>query len=183
MSEQKQFDEQLDDEEVLFMFRKHPVVMRKGLIVGLLGPLIGVLPVAIWPQLGMTWFFIGLVAGVGLGIIIFLPAFIRWYFSIFIVTDQRFMQMTRKGLFSKSIVDLSLKQIQSVNYEVKGMQETMLGYGTLLVQTLIGDLTIHDVQKPAEIYKKLIKTLQDLDIDPMTISEFNQSADADAQQR
>lgn len=178
MSEQKQFDEQLDNEEVLFMFRKHPVVMRKGLIFGMLGPLIGVLPAAIWPQLGMTWFFIGLAAGVVLGIIIFLPAFIRWYFSMFIVTDQRFMQMTRKGLFSKSIVDLSLKQIQSVNYEVKGMQETMLGYGTLLVQTLIGDLTISDVQKPADIYKKLIKTLQDLDLEPMTIDELNQSVDA-----
>lgn len=178
MSEQKQFDEQLDNEEVLFMFRKHPVVMRKGLIFGMVGPLIGVVPAAIWPHLGMTWFFIGLAAGVVLGIIIFLPAFIRWYFSIFIVTDQRFMQMTRKGLFSKSIVDLSLKQIQSVNYEVKGMQETMLGYGTLLVQTLIGDLTIHDVQKPADIYKKLIKTLQDLDIAPMTIDELDQSADA-----
>lgn len=177
MSEQKQFDEQLDGEKVLFMFRKHPVVMRKGLIIGMLGPLIGVLPAAIWPQLGMTVFFAGLAGGVVLGIMLFLPAFIRWYFSVFIVTDQRFMQVTRKGLFSKSIVDLSLKQIQSVNYEVKGLQETMLGYGTLLVQTLIGDLTIHDVQKPAEIYKQLIKTLQDLDIEPLSIDEFNQSAD------
>ena len=166
MAQDKQFEEQLDDEKVLFLFRKHPVVMRKGLILGLLGPVIGIVPVAIWPELGFTYFFVGLGAGIALGILLFLPSFIRWYFSVFIVTDQRLVQITRKGLFSKSIVDMSLKQIQSVNYEVKGLQETMLGYGTILVQTFIGDLVVHNVEKPAKIYKKLLITLRNLGIEP-----------------
>jgi hypothetical protein len=37
----KYFDDQFDDEEVLYVFRKHPVVMRTGLIVGSLGLLVG----------------------------------------------------------------------------------------------------------------------------------------------
>ena len=37
----KYFDDQFDDEEVLYVFRKHPVVMRKGLIVGSFGLLAG----------------------------------------------------------------------------------------------------------------------------------------------
>lgn len=167
----KQFEEQLDGEEVLFLFRKHPVVMRKGLIAGMFGPVFGVLPTAIWPQLGMELFFVGLGLGVLLGFMLFLPAFIAWYFSVFIVTDQRFIQVTRKGLFSKSIVDLSLKQIQSVNYEVKGFQESVLGYGTILVQTLIGDLIIHNVEKPSKIYKRLLTILKELDITPISIGQ------------
>lgn len=162
----KQFEEQLDGEDVLFLFRKHPVVMRKGLIIGLFGPVLGIIPVAIWPQLGYNAFFIGLGLGVILGIALFLPSFIRWYFSVYIVTDQRFIQVTRKGLFSKSIVDLNLKQIQSINYEVNGLQETLLGYGTILLQTYIGDLTIHDVEKPSHIYKKLLTILNDMGIEP-----------------
>lgn len=171
----KQFEEQLDDEDVLFVFRKHPVVMRKGLILGLIGPMVGILPVAIWPELGYNAFFIGLAGGVLFGLLLFLPYFIRWYFSVFIVTDQRFVQVTRKGLFSKSIVDLSLKQIQSVNYEVNGLQETMLGYGTILVQTLIGDLVIHDVEKPSSIYKKLLMILNNLGIQPVSPTENSET--------
>ena len=37
----KYFKEQFDDEEVLLVFRKHPIVMRKGLIFGCLALLLG----------------------------------------------------------------------------------------------------------------------------------------------
>lgn len=169
----QQFEEQLDGEEVIFMFRKHPVVMRKGLIFSLFGPVLGILPTAIWPQLGFDVFFIGLSAGVLVGFIIFLPSFIKWYFSVFIVTDQRLVQVTRSGFFSKSIVDLSLKQILSVNYEIKGLQETMLKYGTLMIQTYIGDLIVHDVENPAEIYKKMLVLMNELGIEPEPLPESN----------
>ncbi len=42
----KYFKEQFDDEEVMYVFRKHPVVMRRGLIygsIGLLIPMLGVM--------------------------------------------------------------------------------------------------------------------------------------------
>ncbi len=48
-----------------------------------------------------------------------------------------------------------------VNYEVGGLQETMLGYGTIMMQTFVGDLIIHDVQHPAKIQKKLLTILRD----------------------
>src|SRR5882757_3692800 len=85
----KYFDDQFDDEEVLFVFHKHPIVMRKGLVFGLLGPLIGILPAAINPNLGFGYFFGGLAAGCVLGLLIFAPSWIGWHFSVFIVTDQR----------------------------------------------------------------------------------------------
>lgn len=163
----KQFPDQLDDEEVLLMFRKHPIVMRKGLVFGMLGPLIGILPSAIWPTLGFGWFFGGLFGGILLGMLIMFPYWINWYYSIYIVTDLRFIQITQKGLFSKSFVDLSLNQIQSLNYEVKGLQATLLGYGTILVQTYMGDLVIHEVHRPAKLYKQLITIMRDEGIEPV----------------
>ncbi len=38
---QKYFADQFDHEEVLFIFRKHPIVMRRGLIIAGLGVLVG----------------------------------------------------------------------------------------------------------------------------------------------
>jgi hypothetical protein len=157
----KYFDDQFDDEEVLYVFRKHPIVMRKGLVLGMFGPLIGVLPATFKPELGFGWFFGGLALGILLGILLYLPSWIAWYFSVFIVTDQRLIQITQKGLFHRSVVDMGLNQIQMVNYQVVGLQETLLGFGTIMMQTLVGDLVIHDVHHPGKIQKKILQILRD----------------------
>jgi hypothetical protein len=157
---EKYFEDQFDDEEVLFVFHKHPIVMRKGLVLGMIGPLLGILPAAIKPELGFPAFFGGLAAGCALGLLLFAPSWIGWHFSVFIVTDQRFIQITQKGLFHRSVADLGLQQIQSVNYEVAGLEETLLGFGTIKMQTYVGDLTIHKVHHPARIQKKLLSILR-----------------------
>jgi uncharacterized membrane protein YdbT with pleckstrin-like domain len=157
---EKYFEDQFDDEEVLFVFHKHPIVMRRGLVLCMFGPLIGIMPAAIHPSLGLNVFFGGLGIGFLLGILIFMPSWISWHFSVFIVTDQRFIQITQKGLFHRSVADLSLSQIQSVNYEVSGLQETLLGFGTIKMQTYVGDLTVRDVHHPAKLQKKLLTILR-----------------------
>jgi uncharacterized membrane protein YdbT with pleckstrin-like domain len=156
----KYFEDQFDDEEVLFVFHKHPIVMRKGLVLGMLGPLAGIIPAAVKPELGFGVFFGGLAAGCVLGLLLFAPNWISWHFSVFIVTDQRFIQITQRGLFNRSVADLGLGQIQSVNYEVKGLQETLLGFGTIKMQTYVGDLVVHDVHHPAKIQKRLLSILR-----------------------
>ena len=176
---QKHFADQFDDEEVEFIFRKHPIVMRKGLIIGLLALLVGVIPPAIKPDLGFGWFFGGLGFGFLLGLILFAPSWISWYYSVFIVTDQRLIQITQKGLFHKSVVDLSLSQIQMVNYEVAGLQATLLGFGTILMQTYVGDLVIHDVHHPARIQKKMLNILRDKGIVSASRFAANQGTDSE----
>jgi hypothetical protein len=157
----KYFEDQFDDEDVLYVFRKHPVVMRKGLVLGMLGPLIGIIPAAVKPDLGFGFFFGGLAAGCILGLLLFFPDWISWYFSVYIVTNQRFIQITQKRLFHRSVADLGLTQIQSINYEVSGLQETLLGFGTIKMQTYVGDLVVHDVHHPAKIQKKILGILRD----------------------
>jgi uncharacterized membrane protein YdbT with pleckstrin-like domain len=169
----KYFADQFDDEEVLFVFHKHPIVMRKGLIFGLFGPLAGVLPSLFDPNAGFGLFFGGLAAGFLLGLVIYLPSWISWHFSIFIMTDQRFIQITQKGLFNRAVADLTLPQIQSVNYEVSGLEETLLGFGTIKMQTYVGDLVIHDVHHPARIQKKLLSILRQ---EGVTINPYQANA-------
>ena len=156
----KYFKDQFDDEEVLYVFHKHPIVMRRGLVLGMLGPLLGVIPAGINPDLGFGWFFGGLAIGCLVGLALFMPSWISWHFSIFIITDQRFIQITQRGLFHRAVADLGLAQIQSVNYEVSGIQESLLGFGTIKMQTYVGDLTIKDVHHPAKIQKKVLSILR-----------------------
>lgn len=156
---EKYFADQFDDETVLFVFRKHPVVMRRGLIFGMLAIVVGVIPALFIPYFIVFW--LGLAGGIVLGGLIFLPFWISWYFSVFIVTDQRLIQITQKGLFHRSVVDMGLSQIQMVNYQIAGLQETLLGFGTIAMQTMVGDLIIHDIHHPAKIQKKILEILRE----------------------
>lgn len=156
---QKQFADQHDDEEVLYVFRKHPIVMRRGFIIACFMVLLGTVPALIKPE--MSYFYAGLAGGFVLATIVFLPGWISWYYSVFIVTDQRLIQITRKGLFHKTVVDMNLNQIQSMNYQVDGLQATMLGFGTIMIQTYMGDLVIHEVHHPEKVQKKLAKILKE----------------------
>jgi len=157
----KYFADQMDDEEVQYVFRKHPIVMRKGLVIGMLIILLSTIPVAIKPTLGFGWFFGSIGIGMVVALVFFAPSWISWYYSIFILSDQRLIQITQKGLFNKAVVDMQLSQIQMVNYQIAGLQETMLGFGTLVMQTYMGDLVVHDVHHPAKTQKKILEVLRD----------------------
>lgn len=171
------FKEQFDDEEVLLVFRKHALVMRKGLIFASIGLLLPMLYILALTQIyannpeklpGVNAFYLALGVGFLMSLLIMLPYWISWYYSVYIVTDQRLIQITQKGLFHRSMVTLGLEQIQMVNYEISGLEQTLLGFGTIGIQTFVGSLTIHDVHHPAKIQKELLHILRDLGIKTMT---------------
>jgi uncharacterized membrane protein YdbT with pleckstrin-like domain len=161
----KHFADQLEDEEVLLVFRKHPVVMRKGLIIAMFCLLLGVVPSLIKPE--YVYFFEGLGIGLIVGLILYSPWWISWFYTVFIVTDRRFIQITQKGLFHRSVVDIGINQIQMVNYEINGLQETLLGFGTIIIQTYMGDLVIHEVHHPARTQQAILGILREEGIVPV----------------
>ncbi len=170
------FENQFDDEDVLYVFRRHPVVMRKGLIISLsswlIGPLIILALTYIMPNNppSLTAYFLSMFASIFFGSLLILPWWIGWYFSVFILTTQRFVQITQKGLFHTSFADISLPHIQQVNYEIAGLQETLLGFGTIVMQTYIGELVIHDVPHPAKIQRKIVQILRDQGVTPVELA-------------
>jgi len=147
------FDGQREGENVKFVFRRHILTAKKGTIFLLAMIIIGAVPMFIWKNnINMFWFFVGMTVVGALG---FLYAYMLWYFSLYIVTDQRIRQISQKGIFKKTVVDLGLDKIQSISYGIPGLFAGIFGYGTILIQTGVGDLVISQVSKPAKIYDKL----------------------------
>lgn len=168
---QKYFKEQFDDEEIKLVFRKHPIVMRKGLVISMIAWLIGPIYTLILTYANpenppsMEFFFASLGISILIGVLLLMPSWISWYFSVYIMSDKRFIQLSR-SLFKVAVVDIGLEQIQMINYQIKGVQETLLGYGTIMVQTYVGELTIRDVHHPAKTQKKMVGILRELGIHP-----------------
>ncbi len=145
------FPGQHEGEKVELVFRQHPVVMRKRLIASLVILVIFSLPLSIWPLAKWPWW--SLLAGFIVGAVVFLHRFIGWFFSIYIITDERLIQIVQRGFFNRKVVDIPHNKIQSVNYEVKGLQANLFSFGTIIVQTYVGDLELHYIHKPARIHQ------------------------------
>lgn len=147
------FEGQQENEQVIFTFRRHPIAMRKGFYALLIPFLIVSLPVLIWPEnIDYLWVALG---GLGIGMLLFFYHWIGWYFSVFIVTNLRLKQITQKGLFNRSVIDLGINKIQNISYNVPGFTASMLGYGTIVVQTYVGDLILDKLHHPSKIYNSL----------------------------
>ena len=53
------------------------------------------------------------------------------------------------------MVELRLEKVQNISYNVPGFFGEMFKFGTIVVQTIVGDLVIQNVEHPDEIYNKL----------------------------
>lgn len=168
----KYFEDQFDDEEVKYVFRRHPIVMRKGLIFGSLGLLAGPLYTLVLTYVNvdnpptMTFFYLSFLASIVMCAVLFFPSWMSWYFTMFIVTSQRFIQITQKGFFSRNVSDINLNLIQSINYEIIGVEQTILSYGTIIMQTYVGDVHMHHIYHPARTSRRLADILRELGINP-----------------
>ncbi len=147
------FEGQHEGEEVKFLFRRHFLTAKKGIIFCIIMMILGFIPILLWPKNGeMFWFFLGMTV---IGVFGFLYSYMLWHFSVYIITTQRIRQVSQKGIFKKTVVDLDLDKIQSLSYSVPGFKAGIFGYGTILIQTSVGDLIISQVSKPSVIYDQL----------------------------
>lgn len=152
-SQQLDFDGQRDGEELLFVFRRHIIAMRKGFYLLLIPFAVSSIPPLIW-QTNLALFLLP-IAGLIIGIILFSYHFIMWYFTVYIVTDQRIRQITQRGFFGKDVVELRLSKIQNISYNIPGFSGELFGFGSIVIQTFVGDLIINKVEHPDQIYNKL----------------------------
>lgn len=150
---QLDFEGQRPDEKVLFVFRRHIIAMRKGFYLLLIPFALSAVPVLIW-QTNLELLISPLV-GLTLGLILFSYHYMMWYFTVYIVTDQRIRQVTQRGFFGKDVVELRLSKIQNISYNIPGFSGEVFGFGTIVIQTFVGDLVIRHVEHPEKTYNKL----------------------------
>jgi uncharacterized membrane protein YdbT with pleckstrin-like domain len=153
---EKSFAGQREGEAVIDIVHKHPLVMRKGFYTIIVLLLISIIPMFAFKNPDLIWL---MGAALGLGLIIFFYFWIGWYFSVYIITNQRVRQVLQKGLFGKHVIDIPLKKIQNVSLKVKGFSGEVFKYGTIVLQTYVGNLVMDSIYGPEEVYNEILDTL------------------------
>ncbi|NLA42972.1 PH domain-containing protein [Candidatus Saccharibacteria bacterium] len=147
------FEGQREGEEVIKVFRRHIIAMRKG-FYGLLIPFaLSAIPPLIW-QSNLELFLLP-IAGLVIGLILFAYHFIIWYYTVFVLTNQRLRQITQIGFFGSDVVELKLSKIHNISYNIPGFAGEIFRFGTITIQTYVGDLVIRNVDHPERVYNLL----------------------------
>ena len=92
----------------------------------------------------------------------FFFTFIDYYLDVWIVTNERIIDIEQQGFFSRVIAEQKLFRIQDVTSEVRGIFQTMVRFGDVYVQTAGSKERFHfdDVSNPDEVRDLIIKLVE-----------------------
>jgi uncharacterized membrane protein YdbT with pleckstrin-like domain len=144
MLDLKNLPNQKEFEKTVLAIRRHWVMPLKITLLFLLGAALPVIFYYItqvsYPELlrGEATYaiFILVLSAYVLAIwLLYFNSLIDYYLDVWIVTNERIINIEQKGLFSRTIAELKLYRIQDAKAEVKGIIHTLLDYGTITVQT------------------------------------------------
>ncbi len=93
----------------------------------------------------------------------FLESFLTWFFNVYIVTDERIIDIDFYNLIYKEISDANIDKIQDVTFKMGGVVRTLFNYGDVLVQTASEVPNFEFLAVPYP--DRVVKVLQDLRIE------------------
>ena len=82
-------------------------------------------------------------------------AWIRWYYSVYIVTNRRIKQQIQRSLFRKTSIDVYLDKVQTISYNLGGLRGSLSGYGMIVLHTMAGDMVMTKIANCEEVYSRL----------------------------
>lgn len=93
---------------------------------------------------------------------LWIVAFIIWvdyYLDIWIVTNQRLLDIEQIGFFNRVVSELDLKRIQDITSRVHGLIPTMFGFGNIHIQTAAEEhkFELKSVPHPITVRREIVK--------------------------
>lgn len=155
-------------EKIIHILRRHPVTFVPTLLLFLLllalpigvffiisslfpellnGPII--YPTAV---LAASVFYLAI-------IVFFFTQFIDFYLDLWVVTNDRIVDIEQFGLFARTVSEVDLFRIQDVTTNVHGFFSTIFNYGVITIKTASDNKSIvfKNIPRPNAVREKLIR--------------------------
>jgi uncharacterized membrane protein YdbT with pleckstrin-like domain len=97
---------------------------------------------------------------------IFFSRLLYWFFNIFIVTNERIIDIDFINLLYKDVSETQISRVQDISYNSKGIFAALFNYGDVMIQTAgeLPNFAFELVPKPSdvvEIISNVAKTEKD----------------------
>lgn len=153
------FDSQMNGEHIVLMLRRHPITQLKPILIAVIAFFLPLLlhssPVIefLTPSLKVA-----VVAGWYLLLTSFiLESFLVWFFSVYIVTDERIIDVDFTSLIYKNMSSAKIENIEDITVATGGVLASLIDFGTVYIQTAAEtpEIEFEDVPHPSKIARAL----------------------------
>ncbi|OHA59528.1 MAG: hypothetical protein A2589_01550 [Candidatus Vogelbacteria bacterium RIFOXYD1_FULL_46_19] len=163
-------------EEIIAEVRKHWFIfLLEGLasLAAALGPLI-IIPICFnfaGTELNSRSFYILAFFYSTWLALVWIYFFVSWtdyYLDVWLLTNEKIIDIEQKGIFHREVSTFRLERIQDVTVEIPGFLATLLDYGHLHVQTAgeQREFIIYNAAQPGEVKKKILSAYRRPATDP-----------------
>lgn len=131
------FETQALNEKIILLLRAHPITNVPWIVAAIamaivptffrFTPLVGVVPDRFSLVIMILWYLITFA--------FVFEQFLNWYFNVYIVTDERIIDIDFVNILYKRVSETKLDKIQDVTYSQGGVVRSLFNYGNVYIQT------------------------------------------------
>lgn len=156
------------DEDVVLVVRRHPAIFWMqylAVIVVLFSPImffliLGALNIKTGSviALGLSGSIIALLIATSIAI----DTFVKWYFSVNIITTQRIVDVDFVSVLYHRFSETQLEKIEDVTHKVGGILGSMFDFGSVYLQTAatIPEFEFENVPRPRDVQDTILDLLE-----------------------
>jgi hypothetical protein len=149
------FASQHQEETVLLLLRRHPITQLPWILIAVF---LAFLPL-LFSSIGLLSFLppnFQFAAGVGwymLLVSFVLESFISWFYNVYIITDERVIDVDFVNLLYKNISSAKIDVIEDITTVSGGVLASVFNFGTVKIQTsaAVTEFEFEDVPQPAKV--------------------------------
>lgn len=158
------------NEHTIKIFRKHWLVMFFELLLFVVLAIIPAIALLVaWSQVSSA-----LIPPMGLVLLIlfitwvlmmwlgFFIVFTDYFLDVWILTNQRLIDVDQKGLFSREVATLRIEKVEDVTVDITGIFPSMFNYGNIHVQSAGAEkeFTIRYARNPQQVKHLILREQQ-----------------------
>lgn len=158
MSKEFSFNGQRHGERVALVVKNHPIILFWPGLKTIIILILGISVMLFWSSgySGMLLLICALVA-----FAIFFRAFYDYSQSVFVLTNQRIINVRQRGFWRRKITETDLEKIQDVASETSGIWRTMFKFGDLIIRTAGvsqgSEIMVKNIANPYEVQQEIAK--------------------------
>lgn len=157
------FDTQSEEEEIILLLRKHWITNLFWLTTTLI---LIFFPPVVFPVLALRQILPTILPNFGLVLLAFwylitfgfaLVNFISWYFNVYIVTNERIIDVDFYNLLYRKLSSARIARVQDVTYKLGGVVRSLFDFGDVFIQTAgtEANFEFEAVPQPESVVRKI----------------------------
>lgn len=147
------------DEKIVLFLRRHPITNIPWILISIL-MFVAPMVLSEFPILSFlpdNFQFIAVLSWYLVAIAYTFESFLDWFFSVYIITDERVFDVDFVNLIYREITEANVDQIQEVTTKMGGVVRTLFNYGDVYIPTAseIPNIEFEAVPNPDQVAKIL----------------------------